>query len=652
MDRVPASRLAIGAAAILALMLRVAGLGGVESAVTAPTGYDDGVYYSASALTVRGSVPYRDFVFVHPPGIILALSPIAWVGAADAGFAASRYLSAFIGVANSVLAGAVAAQIAGGLAGGVAAFLYAIYPDAVIAERSPYLEPLLNLFCLLSALLWLRNDDAGQARRSWFAGLLTGAGCAVKLWGGSWVLAAIASPPRSNGGKHGLRLAAGGIAAGLLLVGPFLVLAPRQLFDQVLGFQLSRPPDGVGSLAERLDQIFRSGHGATSLLAAVGVLMTIGAVSTKRRTSRGERYFAVAHLMTLAGFVASSSYWSSYNAHLAAGQTVLAGLAAARIALLLPKPQAGAAAISLALIVAHAGEVRDLWRNARVRAPELQAVREAVRSTVPGNASLFAFDPTWALAGGRLPDSGAAPVVDSYGAMLMDAVQAGPKFSSTAEAFKAAGPQQPMKARLAASHYVILGPRGREQLTDANLAWFRSNFLCITPRAGELCVWERLSKALPNELAVTTGQPARFGTGWFDEEGSDGRKWRWMSKASEVALPSGEGRQRLQIEMYAPVVRGARATVRAAIDERELGPLTAAGDAAIGSWTIEAQPGRGHTLRLTADRTFVPADDGKSADRRALSASLERLIWLPASEGWLRPRASRPAAGGSTSSSN
>ena len=43
-------------------------------------GYDDGVYYSAADAVVAGEAPYRDFVLLHPPGLIYLLTPFAALG--------------------------------------------------------------------------------------------------------------------------------------------------------------------------------------------------------------------------------------------------------------------------------------------------------------------------------------------------------------------------------------------------------------------------------------------------------------------------------------------------------------------------------------------------------------------------------------------
>ncbi|HWD24554.1 MAG TPA: hypothetical protein VG368_03755, partial [Acidimicrobiales bacterium] len=41
------------------------------------TEYDDGVYFGASLRLIEGVFPYRDFVFVQPPGITVVLAPFA-----------------------------------------------------------------------------------------------------------------------------------------------------------------------------------------------------------------------------------------------------------------------------------------------------------------------------------------------------------------------------------------------------------------------------------------------------------------------------------------------------------------------------------------------------------------------------------------------
>jgi hypothetical protein len=39
--------------------------------------YDDGVHFAAAMGVIHDLLPYRDFVFLHPPGVLLALAPFA-----------------------------------------------------------------------------------------------------------------------------------------------------------------------------------------------------------------------------------------------------------------------------------------------------------------------------------------------------------------------------------------------------------------------------------------------------------------------------------------------------------------------------------------------------------------------------------------------
>ena len=59
----------------------------------ASVGYDDAVYFTAAALFASGEMPYRDFVLVHPPGMLLFLAPVSMlvsVLVAASAFSAAR----------------------------------------------------------------------------------------------------------------------------------------------------------------------------------------------------------------------------------------------------------------------------------------------------------------------------------------------------------------------------------------------------------------------------------------------------------------------------------------------------------------------------------------------------------------------------------
>ena len=64
---------AIFAVAFTARLLPVVRGGGLTGIID----YDDGVHFAAAIGLVHGQLPYRDFLLLHPPGIVLVLSPFA-----------------------------------------------------------------------------------------------------------------------------------------------------------------------------------------------------------------------------------------------------------------------------------------------------------------------------------------------------------------------------------------------------------------------------------------------------------------------------------------------------------------------------------------------------------------------------------------------
>jgi 4-amino-4-deoxy-L-arabinose transferase-like glycosyltransferase len=151
-------------------------------------------------LLVRGHVPYRDFVFVHPPGITYLLSPVAWLRP-ERGFEVARLAMTLVGAFSIFLVGRLALRNMGAAPAIVAALVYATYPEAVALEHGVFLEPLMNVFLLCAMTLWLKEGEGETEQRDsarWWAlgaGLLCGVALAVKLTAAVAVLAFLACPP-------------------------------------------------------------------------------------------------------------------------------------------------------------------------------------------------------------------------------------------------------------------------------------------------------------------------------------------------------------------------------------------------------------------------------------------------------------------------
>jgi len=444
-------------------------LGG--SALAYPMDYDEGVYFSAAGLLFRGVLPYRDFVFVHPPGLLWFLGiSAAWPGDPAHLFAVSRFVAAGLGGVSVYLAGRVAQRGGGLVSGTVAAVLYALYPEAVGVERGPFLEPVLNLSCLAFANAWLGGSGGETTRRWRWAGALLGMALSVKVWAGAWLLAGLTTPPRGMRWRASGHLALGIFLSFALLVMPLALMAPKAFVTQTLFFHALRPMDGTGGLA-RLQSIFSLGHRAATLLAAVA-LSTLPWRLRRGDEARTGRLFASAWLLTLLGFLLSPSYWSQYNAALAPCEAVLAGLGAqilwdVPVRRALPLRAVGLVGLALGL---WQRPWRDVRRHASQRAEEQLALARVLREDVPPRACLFTLEPGWSLLGGRWPStlSGVPRVVDSYGAQLLAAVQTGARYPSAGDAFADTLSQGPVRPYLEGCDYLVLGGRGEWQLSPAS----------------------------------------------------------------------------------------------------------------------------------------------------------------------------------------
>src|SRR3954447_20009959 len=213
--RTPALWIIMCAVAVVAvvargwLVLGHAGLAGLE-------GYDDGVYYAGAAALVAGRSPYGDFLFLHPPGILLALSPFAALGAVTSdpvGLAAARVAFWVLGGLNAALVARVASR-QGVVAAWVGGLAYALWYPAIYAERTSLLEALGNTG-LLVALLLLGRAGPASRRAQVLAGVAVGLSACVKIWMVVPLAVLVVWQVLTAGWRSGARLAAGAVAAAL-----------------------------------------------------------------------------------------------------------------------------------------------------------------------------------------------------------------------------------------------------------------------------------------------------------------------------------------------------------------------------------------------------------------------------------------------------
>jgi len=326
-------------------------------------GYDDGVHLSLAEHLIAGRLPYRDVLFVHPPGIVLALTPaaaLARVLGDPWALASGRLLVVTVGTLNAVLVARIlrrrgpVAALVGGLA-------YAFWGPAIAAERSIYLEPFIGLGLLVAFAALARRHEArpgtpGAAETRAGRGALAIAGLAlgVALTFKVWVVLDLAVVGLLVLTRHGVRGAVRWVGWVLLgaapIVVPFAWAAPRAMWDDVVLAQIGRPR-GAGLLHERLAALGPAGIAAVVVVTVV--IVSVAFRTARRRGGVGRltaphliapsprlapsqwpdpAWWAIAAVAHLGALVAAPSYYLHYTAFLAPPICLLAGAAVGALA--------------------------------------------------------------------------------------------------------------------------------------------------------------------------------------------------------------------------------------------------------------------------------------------------------------------------------
>jgi len=408
-------------------------------------GYDDGVYLSVALRLVHGGLPYRDFVFVHPPGIAWLLAPFAMldqlVGTRDV-LVLARLATVLVAGANSVLA-SLAVRHRGVAASLVAGVLLAGFPGAYNADHTLLLEPWLVLPCLLAFVtLFPRGHFATTSRRLLLAGLFGGFAGSVKVW------AILVILPLMLACILGLRRRAlpflAGLVAGFIVPClPFLVTAPGAFVRDVFVAQANRSTAGAGlDAATRIGIMSGLKHfGEVALsqpvvgLALAGTLV-VGTIMAARwrQLTPADRTAAAVALVVVAGLFAPVQFYDHYAYFSAAFLAVLIGVCGGLVSDALvglvrrrfrgawPPVLAGAAmpviacaAVVLALPTGIGG-ARSYFADATDPG---ESVKQAI---LPGSCVVF-DDPVLLLVGDRLGQSrrDCPQLVDPFGLWLTEA---------------------------------------------------------------------------------------------------------------------------------------------------------------------------------------------------------------------------------------
>lgn len=325
---IPTVIFAIAFAARLLSLLR---MGGFHHLM----GYDEGVYFGSSTGMVAGLLPYRDFVFVHPPGVLVLLSPFASLShltSDTTGWTAARLAIMCVGAANAMLVYLIAHRVSL-VAAIVGGGLYAVWSPAVWVERTTMLEAFVMLGTLLA--LWTIRGPDESARRLIIAGVFLGMAASVKLWGLVPLVVVIVWLLVTHAPKAAGWVGVGASATVAATLGPFFIAAPHQMFDMIVMGQITRARGGADAFARVGRMLNFDVHqmAAQPLLETAATLLgitlvTLAIMVTWRRLAI-TRLWSSLLIVQILVLLATPVYFKGYSSFIAPALMLVVGSAVA-----------------------------------------------------------------------------------------------------------------------------------------------------------------------------------------------------------------------------------------------------------------------------------------------------------------------------------
>lgn len=474
--------------------------------------YDDGVYLGAALRLVAGVIPYRDFVIVHPPGIVLLMTPLALVGrifGTNVALAGAREVTAVVTALNVMLAG-LAVRHRGRKAAFIAATALACFPMAPAADSTLFLEPYLIFFSLLGLIAMYSDGRLAPPRRLVVAGIFFGLGGAVKVWAVFVIAAALLACGRRI--RTGTVPLAGGVTLGVgVPCLPFFVMAPGRFLHDVIGAQLPRVGSGnhVFSFGERVlwltgmagIRLFKAPDTAAEAVALVFVALVV-AVFVRGRgwTVPADRMVLLAALGGVLAMCAANDLYAHYVYFSAAFLSLLLGVAGSR-AVDMGAPRLridGRRALgATAGVCVLAGGFLVPQQVGYARA-HLSAAKDptALNLVLPSNSCIVSDEAVVEISADLFVSQrkGCPALVDAYGTWLADGPAYRPAYGDRAlvgGVYKLSFPPRLVREWehwLNQADYVVeLAPQaGYIPWTPALRAWFFANFKSVTsPVAGQ-----------------------------------------------------------------------------------------------------------------------------------------------------------------------
>lgn len=288
--------------------------------------YDTGVYTAAAVHFVSGALPYKDFTFVNPPGIVLLLSPIGFVarifGSHDGLIVGRIFTSLATALNASLLAWLVRHR--GRVAMIIAGVGLALLPVTFFVSSDVKLDPYSIFFVLLgSIVVFSQHSDEGNAssRTLVIGGILFGAAAVVKLWAFFPFLALlICLVPRYR--RRALLFVSGAAAGFIVPCLPFFVAAPGNFVSQVFTVQLHQKIDPALSPGVLYRLVAISGTQGTSIaptyrgaeiIFAAFVIIIAFAFIRRFHDQTVDVFLVLALVITACGLLAAPAFQTYYG---------------------------------------------------------------------------------------------------------------------------------------------------------------------------------------------------------------------------------------------------------------------------------------------------------------------------------------------------
>jgi hypothetical protein len=510
-------------ATALALALRLFLVGRPGFLTSGAVEYDDGVYLGAAFRLVHGALPYRDYAFVQPPGIIVVGLPGALVGSLTSqatGLAVARVLSVLASTACVALAGRLVRH-RGPITCAVTAGLLAVYPADILSSRTLLLEPWMNLACLLAATAAFRSGRLASPKWLAWAGVAFGIGTAIKFWAALPAvvllgICLIARPPAGTSRARRSWAVAGGSVAGFAaLAGPFALAAPSAFLRQTLMYQISRTGQGTPTslrfahLTGLIDVLGRDGKFAVpgttthSLFAmgaeasthavgvswpvyvavAIGVTVIVAGYLSEVRTRTPLEWFALVTAVLAADAIMEySAFFYHYPDFPAPWLCIAFGTAVGSLACLIRgsarrariSRRALGAAIAVVILAIGAGEARELSTTHVAASPAGAA------ALIPRGSCLVTDQDSYAIAANRFeaPSGDCPDLIDSLAVSLSLSGGNSPAVTAGRTPAVVAG----WEAVFGNAAYVWLsnGSPARIPWTPALRSWFSAHFRLVS----------------------------------------------------------------------------------------------------------------------------------------------------------------------------